>query len=93
MRDQVQVDFRQALGDLRTALASIRSSKRLVEAQDEAYTAAVEFYKRGKSTYIEVLTAETELTRARAGYVRSVGDYQSASARLDRVMGKKATSQ
>ncbi len=89
VRDQVQVDFRQALADIKTALASIKSSKRLVEAQDEAYKAAVEFYKRGKSTYIEVLTAETDLIQAKASYVRSVGDYQSASARLDRVIGKR----
>ncbi len=89
IRDQVQVDLSQAVGDIRTALASIQSSKRLVEAQDEAYKATVEFYKRGKATYIEVLTAETDLTQAKAAYVRSVGDYQSASARLDRVIGKR----
>jgi outer membrane protein TolC len=89
IRDQVRVDLSQALGDLRTALASIRSSKRLIEAQDESYKAVVEFYKRGKATYIEVLTAETDLTQAKAAYVRAVGDYQSASARLDRVTGKR----
>ncbi len=89
VRDQVQVDLSQALGDMRTALASIRSSKRLVEAQDEAYQAIMEFYKRGKATYIEVLTAETDLTQAKAAYVRAVGDYQAASARLDRVTGKR----
>jgi outer membrane protein TolC len=89
IRDQVGVDLSQALGDIRTALASIRSSKRLVEAQDEAYRATVEFYKRGKATYIEVLTAETDLTHAKAAHVRSVGDYQAASARLDRITGKR----
>jgi outer membrane protein TolC len=92
MRDQVQVDLNQALGDMRTALASIRSSKRLVEAQDEAYKAIMEFYKRGKATYIEVLTAETDLTQAKAAYVRAVGDYQAASARLDRVTGKRSAA-
>jgi outer membrane protein TolC len=89
IRDQVRVDLSQALGDIRTALASIQSSKRLVEAQEEAYKAVVEFYKRGKATYIEVLSAETDLTQAKAAYVLSVGDYQSASARLDRVTGKR----
>ena len=89
IRDQVRVDLSQALGDIRTAIASIRSSKRLVEAQDESYKATMEFYKRGKATYIEVLSAETDLTQAKAAYVRSVGDYQSASARLDRVTGKR----
>ncbi len=89
VRDQVQVDLRQAVADIRTALASIRASKRLVEAQDEAYKAVVEFYKRGKATYIEVLTAQTDLTQAKAAYVQAVGDYQSASARLDRVIGKR----
>jgi outer membrane protein TolC len=87
-RDQVEVDFHQTAGDLRTALASIRSSRRLVEAQDEAYKAVLEFYQRGKATYIEVLSAETDLTQARAAYVSAVADYQSASARLDRVLGK-----
>ena len=89
VRDQVRVDLSQALGDIHTALASIRSSKRLVEAQDESYKATMEFYKRGKATYIEVLSAETDLTQAKAAYVRSVGDYQDASARLDRVTGKR----
>ena len=89
VRDQVLVDLRQALGDMRTALASIRSSKRLIEAQDEAYKAIVEFYKRGKATYIEVLTGETDLTQAKASYVRAVGEYQASSARLDRVTGKR----
>jgi len=89
MRDQVQVDLRQALGDMRTALASIRASKRLVEAQDEAYKAVMAFYKRGKATYIEALSAETDVTQAKAAYVRAVGDYQSASARLDRIIGKR----
>jgi outer membrane protein TolC len=92
IRDQVQVDFRQALADIRTALASIRSSNKLVEAQDEAYKAVVEFYKRGKATYIEVLTSETDLTQARAAAVRAVGDYRAASARLDRVIGKRFAS-
>ncbi len=92
VRDQVRVDLSQALGDIRTALASIRSSKRLVEAQDESYKATVEFYKRGKATYIEVLSAETDLTQAKAAFVRSVGDYQSASARLDRVTGRRYTT-
>jgi len=91
VRDQVQVDLSQATGDLRTALASIRSSKRLVEAQDEAYKAVVEFYKRGKATYIEVLSSETDLTQAKAAYVQAVGDYQAASARLDRVTGSRET--
>jgi len=89
IRDQVQVDLRQTLADIRTALASIKSSKRLVEAQDEAYRASMEFYKRGKATYIEVLSSETDLTQAKAAYVRAVGDYQSASARLDRVTGRR----
>ena len=89
VRDQVRVDLSQALGDIRTALASIRSSKRLVEAQEESYRATMEFYKRGKATYIEVLSAETDLTQAKAAYVRSAGDYQADAARLDRVTGKR----
>jgi outer membrane protein TolC len=92
IRDQVQVDLRQALADMRTALASIRSSKRLVEAQNEAYKAAMEFYKHGKATYVEVLTNETDLTQAKASYVRAVGDYQAASARLDRITGKRSAA-
>jgi outer membrane protein TolC len=89
LRDQVQVDLREALGNLRTAVSAVKSTRRMVDAQDEAYTAAVEFYKRGKATYIEVLTAQVELTQAKVSYVRSVGDYQNAAAKLDRVVGKK----
>ncbi len=87
--DQVQVDLHQAIGDIHTAIAEINSSRKLVDAQDEAYKEVVAFYQRGKATYIEVLTAETDLTQARAAYVRAVGDYQSATVRLDRVIGKR----
>lgn len=89
VRDQVLVDLREVLGNLRTALAAVKSSKRLAEAQDEAYKAAMAFYKQGKSTYLEVLSAQVELTQARASYVRAAGDYQNASAKLDRVVGKR----
>ena len=87
VKDQVQVDLREAVGNVWTALAAVKSSKRLVEAQDEAYKASVAFYKRGKSTYIEVLSSEVDLTQAKAAYVRAVGDYQNANARLNRVIG------
>jgi len=87
VRDQAQVDLREALGNVRTALAAVRSSRRLVEAQDESYNAALMFYQRGKSTYLEVLSAQVDLTQAKASYVRAVGDYQNANAKLDRVVG------
>lgn len=90
VRDQVQVDLREALGNIRTALAAVKSSRRLAEAQEEAYQAAVAFYTRGKSTYIEVLTAQVDLTQAKAALVRAVGDYRNAVAKLERVTGKKA---
>jgi outer membrane protein TolC len=91
LRDQVQVDLREAIGNLRTALAAVKSSRRLAEAQDEAYQAAIAFYKRGKSTYIEVLSAQVDLTQARAALIRAVGDYQNAGAKLDRIVGKKTS--
>jgi outer membrane protein TolC len=45
------------------------------------------FYQRGKSTYLEVLSAQVDLTQAKASYVRAIGDYQNANAKLDRVVG------
>ncbi len=89
VRDQVQVDLREALGNLRTSITSVNSTRRMVEAQDEAYQAAVEFYKRGKATYLEVLTAQVDLDQAKVTSVRAVADYQNAGARLDRVVGKR----
>ncbi|OGW40322.1 MAG: hypothetical protein A2010_15830 [Nitrospirae bacterium GWD2_57_9] len=91
VKDQVQVDLREALGNLRTALAAVRASRRLADAQEEAYQAALAFYKRGKSTYVEVLAAQVDLTQAKASLVRAVGDYQNAGTRLDRIRGKRLT--
>jgi outer membrane protein TolC len=88
MRDQVQIDLRESLGNLRTAITSVNSTRRMVEAQDEAYQAAVEFYKRGKATYLEVLSAQVDLVQAKVTSVRAVADYQNAGARLDRVVGR-----
>jgi outer membrane protein TolC len=88
VRDQVQVDLRDALGALRTASVAVRSSRRAVASQEEAYQAAVEFYKRGKVTYLDVLAAQVELTQAKVTAVRAVADHQNAHARLDRVLGR-----
>ncbi len=89
LMDQIKIDLSEALGNVRTALAAVEASKRLATAQEEAYKAATEFYKHGKSTYIEVLTSQAELTQAKASYIRAVGDYHSAMARLNRVIGKQ----
>ena len=43
----------------------------------------------GLSRQIEVLDAQVALTTARANYLQAVFDYQAASARLDRAMGKE----
>ena len=46
-------------------------------------------YANGLSRQIEVLDAQVALTTARANYLQAVFDYQAASARLDRAMGKE----
>jgi outer membrane protein TolC len=65
-RDTAVREVWKAYIDFRTALREQAAATALIEAAENAYTAALESYKNGLSTYPEVLNAERDLISARS---------------------------
>jgi outer membrane protein len=65
-RDSAVREVWKAYTDFKTALRKQDSATKLVTASQNAFDAVLESYKNGLSTYVEVVTAERNLTSARS---------------------------
>jgi outer membrane protein len=65
-RDGAVREVWKAYTDFKTALRKQDSATKLVTASQNAFDAVLESYKNGLSTYVEVVTAERNLTAARS---------------------------
>jgi len=65
-RDGAVREVWKAYTDFKTALRKQESATKLVTASQNAFDAVLESYKNGLSTYVEVVTAERNLTSARS---------------------------
>jgi outer membrane protein len=87
-----QVD--QALADWRVARSDAQAAARLVDADREALAAANALYTAGKVTALDVLTAQTDLTRAEGAGLSAAAAYADARALVGRLtarsLGEKA---
>jgi outer membrane protein len=85
--------------DVRSAVSSLNSARaRLLNAQTQV-TLATEVFRlaqvrrdAGEGTYVEIIDAETDLTRARNGLVSARYDYLTAYAQLQRALGRDDVS-
>jgi len=65
-RDSAVREVWKAYTDFKTALRKQDSATKLLTASQNAFDAILESYKNGLSTYVEVVTAERNLTSARS---------------------------
>lgn len=84
----VQTQVKEALRAWRTALNDARASEKLVEANSESLKAAEVLYRSGKATALDVLTAQTDLTRAEGVQVHAAADYAVARYAVTRLVGE-----
>jgi len=87
LEEQIQLQVKDAVLDLKTAEENIPITKKAVEQGEENLRVSQERYKAQISTSTEVLDAQRYLTRARVNHFRSLFDYYLARARLFRAMG------
>lgn len=83
----VQADVQEALSAWRSAQADEQAAARLRAANAEALKAALTLYRSGKATGLDVLTAQTDLTRAEGARAQALTAYAIARARLVRLTG------
>ncbi|BBA69494.1 TolC family protein [Geobacter sulfurreducens] len=72
---------------MREALARVESTGRELEAARESRTLAIERYREGVGTIIEVTDAQARELEAETANIRARGDTRIALARLDRAVG------
>ncbi len=87
LRLGVSLEVTQAMTNLTNALARIEVAKKQVEFASENYRLAKVRQEAGEGIALEVIDAQTEDSRAKAGLVAATYDYLSAYAALQRAIG------
>ena len=87
-RQQVMKEVNQAALMLNAAKKNIEASNKGLEQAEEQFRIAQDRYAGGRGIQVELLDAQTALTRARFNAVAALADHQTA-----RAMWLKATGQ
>lgn len=86
-QDQVTLDVRQAVRDLRTARERINVTQSQVRAAEATLAAENKRLAVGLSTSFEVLQFQEDVASAQAQHIRAVVDYNRAAVRLEKARG------
>ncbi len=89
MREGVLFEVRKAYGDLEEAGQRIEVSGAAVKEGEEGLRILKKRFEAGMAKTIDVLDAETALTRARTNSVQALYDYNVAAAALKLAVGRK----
>jgi outer membrane protein TolC len=92
LREAVQVQYEQALGERTRAAAAITARARTVEQAQRVYDLTVLRYDQGLATHLEVSDARLGLLMARSNYAQAVAQYHIADAGLQRALGASSAA-
>ncbi len=85
-RNQVRLDVEQAFFDLNANAENIQTASFALEQAQESLRLARLRFQAGVGTQADVITQQTELTRARGNRLRAILDYNRALASLQRAV-------
>jgi outer membrane protein TolC len=85
---RIELEVRTAYSDFIEAREVLESQKKVQEEAEEALRLARARAEAGSGTQLDVLDAETSLTRARTTQIQALHDYAVARARLERAIGQ-----
>jgi outer membrane protein TolC len=85
--DQIRLDVRTALLNLRAAEKNIHTTKVAVSQAEEDYKIAQVSYNAGVGTNLEVMDAQDKLVSAKGEYITALYKYNYSRAELDTAMG------
>jgi TolC family type I secretion outer membrane protein len=88
LRQQIELEVRRAYHDLRAATKRLAQARRAVELAQSSLRIVEDRYKEGLTTLVELLDAETALTRARTRRVAARRDVLLSGATLDLAVGR-----
>ena len=84
LRENVSMQYEQALGERARALTTLGSQQRTVSQAQRVYELTVLRFDRGLSTQLEVTDARLALLRSRTNLAQAIADYRIADAQLKR---------
>lgn len=87
-RQQVTKDVNQAALMLTSAEKTVEASKKGLDQAEEQFRIVQERYTSGRGIQVEILDAQTALTRARFNVVAALADYQTAQAMWLKATGR-----
>ncbi len=87
VQDRTALEVKSAYLDLREAEKRISVSRKAIEQAEENFRIYGERFREHIASSIDVIDAQTLLTRAKSDYTNALSDYNIAYARLERAMG------
>lgn len=88
LRSSVELDVWTAYYDLQTADQRLETARDFLDYASESHDVALERYRAGVGTILDLLAAQTTLAQARAQDVQARGDWFLAVARLAHATGR-----
>lgn len=88
VRAQVEEDVRLSYANLAEADDEVKAARKTAELAERELTMAQDQYKAGATDNIAVVTAQTELAKARDGYVAALAADRSARISLSAALGQ-----
>jgi outer membrane protein len=91
LQEALRLEVSNALGNLENATFAVGASEEQVAASEEGYRARGDLFRAGRATSLEVVDAETELTRSRLDVVNAFVDLRIAQVQLEHVLGRDSS--
>jgi outer membrane protein TolC len=92
LRDGLRLEVASAWDDVAKSAASIEAAERGLAAAEESLRVRRELFKNGKATGVDMIDAETELTRARLNQLNARVGLAVARTKLAHATGSDAAS-
>ena len=87
LRENVQLQYEQALGERERAASSLTARQRTVEQAQRVHDLTVLRYEQGLATQLEVTDARLSLLQSRTNLAQAIADFYLADAGVTRALG------
>ncbi len=92
LREAVQLQYQQAVGERGRAAASIAARQRTVDQAQRVYDLTVLRYDQGLASQLEVSDSRLSLLMARANRAQAIAQYYIADASVQRALGASSSA-
>ena len=92
LRENVELQYQQAIGEQRRAAAELTARQRTVEQAQRVYDLTVLRYEQGLATQLEVNDARLNALQARTNLAQSISSFYLAAAGVSRSLGTAQVS-